>query len=124
MRCLPSLRAGVVRHAARLLLLALTASALGPLVHGIHEEACEPALVLHDERNHHVQGTPAQAGTATTGEHCVACHLARSSRGLVAWEPTGRAPLDRGVLLADAARALAAAPSPAPRPARAPPSLV
>lgn len=123
MRCVLGLREDVVRHAARLLLLALSVAALGPVVHGVHEDSCDPFVLVHDARHHHVQSAQPLDEDAAGTEHCVACHFARSSRGLASWERTGRVPLDGGPLIPEASGPLAPAPSSAPLPARAPPSL-
>ena len=122
MRNLLGIPAWLLRASARGLLLALSVTALGPIAHGVHADDCEPALVLHDQSQHHVQAAlPGQEDLP--GDHCVACHFARSSRGPVAWEPSGLTGLDRGVLLYHRDGQLRAAPCVAPLPARAPPAL-
>lgn len=123
MPCLLGLPAGLLRASARLLLLALSVSTLGPVLHGVHTPGGEPAFVVHDERAHHVQAPGAGAVTPLAGEHCVACHFARSSRGAVSWEPSGLSAFDAGVLLFHEDGRLIASPSALPRPARAPPAL-
>lgn len=122
MRKLLGLPAWLLRVSARVLLIALSVSALGPAAHEIHEDDCDPAFVLHDEAQHHVQAN-VPAGEDLQAEHCVACHFARSSRGLVSWEPTGLTSLDRGVLLYHRDGDLRSDPATAPLPARAPPAL-
>lgn len=126
MRKLLGVPAWLMRASARLLVVALSVTALGPIAHGLHADthadACDPAFVLHDESEHPLDA----AGTTPTGapaDHCVACHFARSSRGPVSWEPSGLTALDRGVLLYHSDGELRAAPSAAPLPARAPPVL-
>ena len=116
--------ASLLRISARGLLLALSVTTLGPMLHGVHEEDCEPAFVVHDERQHHFQAALPDDRGWPGGDHCVACHFARSSRGPVAWEPSGLSALSHGVLLYHSDGQLLAAPSAAPLPARAPPSLV
>jgi hypothetical protein len=121
MRHLLGISPRLLRASARVLLLALSVSALGPLAHGVHQDDCDPAAAPHDESQHHFQAaTPAPDGLP--GDHCVACHFARSSRGLAAWEPSGLAALDDGSLLYHSDGRLRAAPSSAPLPARAPPA--
>jgi hypothetical protein len=111
----------LLRVSVRVLLVALSVSALGPIGHATHEDDCEPAFVFHDEAQHHVQAAPA-LDPEVAGEHCIACHFARSSRGPVSWERSGLIALDKGVLLYHHDGHLRAAPSAAPRPARAPPA--
>lgn len=122
MRKVLGIPAWLLRVSARGLLVALSVSALGAAAHDIHQDDCEPAFVLHDEAQHHVQADPPIADDLG-GDHCVACHFARSSRGLASWEPTGLMGLDRGVLLFHSDGALRADPSADPLPARAPPAL-
>jgi hypothetical protein len=110
------------RASARVLLLALSVSALGPLAHDVHDDDCHPVFVVHDESQHHVRAAPS-VQDGTPADHCVGCHFARSSRGPVAWEPSGLAPFARGVLLQHRDGEVRAALSVAPLPARAPPSL-
>jgi hypothetical protein len=114
------LRRRVLRLAARLLLFALSVTTFGPVVHGAHDDQCDPVVVLHDASQHHVQA-PLQDDAIPGGDHCVACHFARASRGPAAWEPSGLTALTAGVLLYHHDGQLIAAPSAAPLPARAPP---
>jgi hypothetical protein len=112
---------GLMRAAARVLLVALSVTAVGPAAHDVHEDDCDPAFVMHDESQHHMQAaTPDD--DVLPADHCVACHFARSSRGSVSWEPSGLIALDRGVLLYHSDGQLRAAPSASPLPARAPPA--
>jgi hypothetical protein len=122
MRKLLGIPASVLRVSARVLLVAMSVSALGPAAHEIHEDDCEPIFVLHDESQHHVQSRTSP-DDELPGDHCVACHFARASRGPVSWERTGLSALDAGVLLYHSDGELRAAPSSAPLPARAPPAL-
>ena len=89
MRKLLGLRRGLLRASARLLVLALSVGALGPVLHGVHADDCEPAFVVHDEASHHFQSAVPNSTPFPAGEHCVACHFARSSRGPASWELTG-----------------------------------
>lgn len=120
MRRLLGLPAWALRASAQVLVLALAVAALEPVLHGVHVEECEPSFVLHDESDHRFAAADADS-RAAEGDHCVACHFARSSRGPVSWEPSGLIPLDTGVMLSDADGRLTTAPSAAPLPARAPP---
>jgi hypothetical protein len=122
MRNVLGLPAWLLAASARLLLLALCVTALGPIAHGVHQDDCDPAFIVHDEKQHHVRSA-APTDDQLPGEHCVACHFARSSRGPVSWEPSGLTALDAGVLLYHSDGQLLAAPSAAPLPARAPPRL-
>jgi hypothetical protein len=121
MRIVLGFPAWLLRASARVLLAALSVSALGPVAHGVHEDDCEPAFVLHDENQHHFQAAAPDNDGPSGAEHCVACHFARSSRGPVSWEPTGLTALDSGVLLYHSDGELTATPSASPLPARAPP---
>lgn len=122
MRNVLGIPAWLLRASARVLLVALSVTALGPIAHEIHEDDCEPAFVLHDEAQHHVQAAPSGRDERPEA-HCVACHFARSSRGPVSWEPSGLTALNRGGLLYHTDGYLRGAPSQGPRPARAPPAL-
>jgi hypothetical protein len=122
MRNLLGVPAWLLRASARVLVLALSVSALGPLAHGAHEDDCDPIFVLHDESQHHVQAA-AGGQVQLPADHCVGCHFARSSRGPASWEPSGLKSLDRGILLFHRDGQLRAAPSSAPLPARAPPAF-
>jgi hypothetical protein len=122
MRIVLGIPAWLLRVSAQLLLVALSVSALGPIAHGVHEDDCAPAFVFHDEDQHHLLAAlPDSAAGSGAGDHCVACHFARSSRGPVSWEPSGLTALDSGVLLYYSDGDLSATPSAPPLPARAPP---
>jgi hypothetical protein len=122
MRIVLGIPAWLLHAAARVLLVALCVSALGPVAHGVHEDECEPGFVFHDEHQHHFQAAlPDGDGGSDAEDHCVACHFARSSRGPVSWEPSGLTALDSGVLLYHSDGELSATPSASPLPARAPP---
>jgi hypothetical protein len=122
MRNLLGIPAWLLHASARVLLLALSVTALGPIAHGVHDDECDPVFVIHDQSQHHVQAATA-GRDELPADHCVACHFARSSRGPVAWEPSGLTALDPGVLLYYRDGQLRAAPSAAPLPARAPPTF-
>jgi hypothetical protein len=113
---------GLFRAAARLLLLALTVTTLGPVLHGIHDEELQP-LVVHDESRHHFQAASSQGSSTAESDHCVACHFVRTSRGPVSWELTGLHVFTPGKLLFHSDGELVAPPSASPTPARAPPTL-
>jgi hypothetical protein len=123
MRIVLGVPAWLLRASAQVLLVALSVSALGPVAHGVHEDDCEPAFVFHDENAHHVQAAGPDSA-APGGDHCVACHFARSSRGPVSWVPSGLTALDSGVLLYHSDGELTATPSASPLPARAPPHFL
>ncbi|HUE87899.1 MAG TPA: hypothetical protein VMO26_17640, partial [Vicinamibacterales bacterium] len=115
---------GWLRASARLLLVALSVSALGPVAHGVHEDECESAFVFHDEHQHHFRAPLPGSDDRSDADHCVACHFARSSRGPVSWEPSGLIALDCGVLLYHSDGQLTATPAATRLPARAPPQLL
>lgn len=122
MRNLLGVPAWLLRASARVLVLTLSVSALGPLAHGVHEDDCDPIFVLHDESQHHVQA--ASAGQVPLpGDHCVGCHFARSSRGPASWEPSGLTNFGCGILLFHRDGQLRGSLSSAPLPARAPPTF-
>lgn len=122
MRKLLGLPSGLVRATARLLLLTLSVTTLGPVLHGVHDTACEPVFVIHDESQHHFQAAIPNAVDGRAADHCVACHFVRTSRGPVSWEPAGLHSFASGQRLFHSDGQLAAAPSASPRPARAPPT--
>ena len=109
-----------MRASARALLVALSLGVFGPLLHGAHAEQCDPVVVVHDASQHRVQA-PAPDRSVPGGDHCVACHFARASRGPAAWEQSGVSVLADGVLLFHHDGQLLTATSAAPLPARAPP---
>jgi hypothetical protein len=95
---------------------------VAPALHGGgHDQDCDPAVVVHDESQHGVAA--ASTDRDHTGDHCVACHLFRSSRHAVAWKFVPQALADSGLTLQVVARA-ADGREIVPLPARAPPSLV
>lgn len=118
---LQGLPTSVRRATARLLLVALSLTTAGPILHGVHEEDCEPAFVFHDESDHHLQAAGGDADSSSATDHCVACHFARSSRGAAAWELTGLVALTPGALLTYDDRQLVIDRASLPLPARAPP---
>ena len=123
MGTLLGLPAWLHRAAARAMLLTLSVAALGPIIHGAHQEDCGPGFVLHDEHQHPLTSPMGADRQSPADDHCVACHFARSSRGPVAWEPSGLIALASGVLLYHSDGQLVAAPSAVPLPARAPPRV-
>jgi hypothetical protein len=121
MRNLLGMPPRLLRWSARLLVLALSTGAVGPLLHGVHAEDCEPLFVVHDETAHHFQAASSTSTPLVAGEHCVACHFARSSRGPVSWEPSGLLRFATGTLLVHFERHLVALLLAASLSARAPP---
>ena len=113
----------LLRMSARLLLLALSVGALGPMLHGVHAEDCEPSFIAHDEAAHHFQSPTPDPAPYAGDEHCVACHFARSSRGPVSWESTGLTPFSNGYRLSHTDGALVGTVTIAQLPARAPPRV-
>ena len=120
MRTVLGLPAGVMRLTARLVLLALCVTTVGPVLHEAHDAELRGAVVPHDPTEHGIEAA-AQDPSPLDGDHCVACHFVRTSRGPVSWEFAGLHTLDVGGRSIDSAEALVAAIFAAPRPARAPP---
>ena len=112
----------VIRRTARLLVLTLSVTTLGPILHGAHDAELRGPVGTHDESQHHVQAAHTDAGPLDS-EHCVACHFVRTSRGPVSLEPAGLAALARGLRLVDFDGAPSARLTAAPAPSRAPPAL-
>lgn len=121
MRRVLGLSPWLLATSARALVLSLSVAALGPILHGVHDDVCETAVVVHDESQHHIQSARTSESGPRDGDHCVACHFARASRGPVAWEPSGVAALADGVLLYQSDGRLIVGLPAAPVPARAPP---
>lgn len=115
------LPSGLIRATARVLLLTLSVTTLGPVLHGAHDEELQAPLVQHDERQHQIQAAQSDSQTPLESEHCVACHFVRTSRGPVSWEPAGLIALAPGDRLVHSDGVLSADPAAAPTPARAPP---
>jgi hypothetical protein len=115
------LSSAVIRATARVLVIALSITTLGPALHGAHDEELQPPVGTHDESQHHLQAAHNRAPSPLDCEHCIACHFVRSSRGPVSWEPAGLASLARGLRLVHSDGSFSAAPAAAPTPARAPP---
>jgi hypothetical protein len=115
------LSAALLRASARLLLLALSVTTLGPILHGVHDAELHAVVVPHNESQHQYQSRSDTAGGPLEAEHCVACHFVRSSRGPISWEPAGLHTLTTGHRLFHSDGQLVATPSGAPSPARAPP---
>jgi hypothetical protein len=120
-RTLLGLSSTVIRATARVLVIALSVTTLGPALHGAHDEELQPPIGTHDESQHHFQAAHSAVPSPVDSEHCIACHFVRSSRGPVSWEPAGLARLARGLRLVHSDGSLSAAPAAAPTPARAPP---
>jgi hypothetical protein len=116
------LPAGVLRATARVLLLALSVTTVGPALHGVHDDELQSVVVAHDESQHHFQAAPTAADTGSA-HHCVACHFARASHGVASWVVAGLVALAPSGRLTDADGLLVAASFASRRPARAPPVL-
>jgi hypothetical protein len=120
MRKFLGLPAELVRAATRLLLVTLSVTSVGPILHEVHDEDFRADIVHHDESQHHIQA--AKPGTdPLEADHCVACHFVRSSRGPASWEPAGLDPLAAMARLFHSDATLTASASAGPTPARAPP---
>ena len=121
MRRVLGLSPWVLATAARALIVSLSIAVLGPVLHGAHDDVCDAAAAIHDESQHAMRSARTTDSGSPAGDHCVACHFARASRGPVAWEPTGVSALVHGVLLYHSDGRLIAGPVAVPVPARAPP---
>ena len=120
MRCVLSIPAGVHRLAARVVLLALSVTTVGPVLHDVHDAELRAAVVPHDASHHHI-AAPAADSSPLDADHCVACHFVRTSRGPVSWEFAGLHTLDAQGRCFESPAVFLAALLAAPRPARAPP---
>jgi hypothetical protein len=103
-------------------LILLTAwLSVAPVLHGGgHDPDCDPAVLVHDESQHRL--TSASTGASSPADHCVACHLFRSSRHAGSWRyvPLG---LDGRSLDSQLDTAAVTTRTALPLPARAPPAL-
>ena len=116
------LSSGLLRATSRTLLLALSVTTLGPILHEVHDDELQTLVVAHDESQHQFQAAP--SGTeAAAAHHCVACHFVRASHGPASWVVAGIVALAKGARLTDSEGLLVAASFASPRPARAPPAL-
>jgi hypothetical protein len=121
MERLLGLSRGTARGTARVLVLALSVTTLGPLLHGAHDRDFAPVLVLHDESQHHFQAASSRAQGLDT-DHCIACHFVRSPRGAASWQLSGVHSFTASPLLSQSDGPRIASLIAAPLPARAPPS--
>jgi hypothetical protein len=112
--------ARVMRAAARVVLVTVTITTVGPVFHEVHDAELRADVIPHDESQHYFQADKARGGSLD-GDHCVACHFVRSSRGPVSWEPAGLDPLAAAARLFHTDATLSASTFAAPQPARAPP---
>jgi hypothetical protein len=117
----PSVRR-LSRHATRLtarcLLIALSAVTL----HGSHFSVRAVFPVFHSEAAHQLDAAPIRP-EARRGEICLACQLVRTPCGPASLEASALAPIESGSVLHAFDRSIATCLSPAPTPARAPPSF-
>ena len=112
--------ASIVRVGVAHALIVLTAwLSLVPVLHG-DDQACNPAIILHDSTQHQITAAGSDANTPTGGDHCLACHLFRSSRGAVAWKFIPQALQDYSLVVSVAGPHLLTRTA-VPVPARAPP---
>lgn len=123
MRKLLGLSSTLIRATARVLVLTLSVTTLGPVLHGAHDEELQAPVGTHDESQHHLQAAHTADQGPLEAEHCVACHFVRTSRGPVSWEPAGVVEFAAGTRIVHVDGALSAAPTASPTPSRAPPSL-
>jgi hypothetical protein len=117
------LSATVIRATARLLVLTLSVTTIGPMLHGAHDEELQSPVGTHDESQHRLQAAHGPDRGPLESEHCVACHFVRTSRGPISWEPAGLLAFAPGLRLVHRDGALAVAPAASPTPSRGPPHL-
>ena len=122
-RKLLGLPSTLIRATARILVLTLSVTTLGPVLHGSHDEELQAPVGTHDESQHHLQAAHGPDQGPLDTEHCVACHFIRTSRGPVSWEPLGVVAFAAGLRLIQVDGILSAAPVATPAPSRAPPAL-
>jgi hypothetical protein len=119
-----SRRTSIWRCAVSQALVLLTAwLSLAPALHGAgHDTDCEPPVFFHDPSQHRIGSAVGGDTSFPTGDHCLACHLFRSSRTTASWKfvPQG---LDAYAFLLAFDVDLLATTAAAPVPARAPPVL-
>jgi hypothetical protein len=104
------------------LVLVLSVTTLGPILHSLHAEACEAPLVLHDASQHRFSNAPAEPGQPATPEHCVACHLQRASRDPGVLKSSAPPVVAASAILRHVDQVFAPDPASIPLPARAPPA--
>jgi len=96
---------------------------LAPALHGAgHDADCDPQVIVHDSSQHKVGNAVSGDTSFPTGDHCVACHLFRSSRTVASSKfiPQG---LDGGRFVPAFDVDLLATTAAVAVPARAPPVL-
>jgi hypothetical protein len=77
-----SRRTSIWRFAVSQALVLLTAwLSLAPALHGAgHDADCDPQVFVHDSSQHRIGSAVGGDTSFPTADHCVACHLFRSSR--------------------------------------------
>ena len=115
-------RTSVWRSVVSQALIVLTAwLTIAPTLHGGgHDPDCDPAVLLHDASQHRV--TAATSNQDVHADHCVACHLFRSSRLGATWKFIPQA-VDSCSLALQIDSGVVFGGSTVPLPARAPPAL-
>jgi hypothetical protein len=109
---------------AAALVALLVGVSLGPVVHAEvgHDADCSPLIVVHDAVQHRIGTTPVDREGLPEGEHCLVCHLFRSSRS----SQTVDAPVHRdtptGIITRPDDPGAVASSDSTPLPARAPPA--
>ena len=119
-----SRRTSVWRFAVSQALVLLTAwMSLAPAIHGVgHDADCDPPIFFHDPSQHRIGNAASGDTSFPAGQHCLACHLFRSSRTTAAWKfiPQG---LNAAAVVLVFDVDLLATTAAVPGPARAPPVL-
>jgi hypothetical protein len=106
------------------LVVLLVGVSLGPLVHaGVgHDADCSPVIVVHDAVQHRIGATPVDQEGLPDGEHCLICHLFRSSRSSQTVDALVHRDTPTGVIARPDDTCAAASSNSTPLPARAPPA--
>ncbi len=109
---------------ASALVALLVGVSLGPVVHeGVgHDTDCDPILVLHDAGQHRIGAAPATGDTLPQTDHCVVCHLFRSSRSSDSSSGVVQRDVETSLVARTDTAAAVTPPSAVPLPARAPPA--
>jgi hypothetical protein len=96
---------------------------LAPAIHGAgHDADCDAPVLFHDPSQHRIGNAVSTDTSFPTSEHCLACHLFRSSRTTASWKFLSPSLDVYAVVLAFDVDLLATTAA-APVPARGPPVL-
>lgn len=104
------------------LIVLTTWLSLVPVLHG-DDAGCNPTIVVHDQSQHRFTATSPNGNAPAADDHCLACHLFRSSRSA---DPGKFVPqgVDAGSLIVIVAGELIVTRAAVRLPGRAPPSQI